>query len=125
MRNTNDQWTGKFGVYTDQDFLKNKEAQEHAMERYSNKNRKYLKNNKSYSYVGQEIDGIKKRFKVTGPGLEAASHRRGAGAVKKYLTHLKNNNMKSDFSRIRKKDREKFERNETRIREFEGMKSWK
>ncbi len=125
MRNTNDQWTGKFGVFTDQDFLKNKEAQEHAMEKYSNKNRKYLKNNKSYSYVGQEIDGIKRRFKITGAALEAASHRRGAGAVSKYLTHLKNNNMKSDFSRLEKKDWEEFEQIETRMREFENIKSWK
>ena len=125
MKNKTGQWTGKFGVYSNQDFLKNKEAQEHAMDWYTAKNAKVMKNHKSYSYAGREIDGIKKRFKITRGGLDAAAHRQGATAVRDYLRHMNNNNMKSDFSKLLKKDQTKFERIETRLREFEGIKSWK
>ena len=125
MKNKSGQWTGKFGVYSDQDFLKNKEAQEQAMEWYSAKNAKVMKNHKSYNYIGQDIDGIKKRFKITRGGLDAAAHRQGATAVKDYLSHLRNSNMKSKFSNLRKEIREKYERVETWLREFEGIKSWK
>ena len=117
MKNTTGQWTGKFGVYSDQDFLKNKEAQEQAMDWYMTKNAKSMKNHKSYSYIGQEFDGIKERVKISEAGLLAAGHRQGVGEVKNFLTYLKNNNMKSGSNYPKDKE-EKFKSIETRIRQF-------
>lgn len=117
MKNTTGQWTGKFGVYSNQDFLKNKEAQEQAMDWYTAINAKSMKNHKSYSYIGQEFDGIKERIKISEGGLLAAGHRQGVGAVKNFLKYLKNNNMKSGSNYPKDKE-EIYKSIETRIRLF-------
>ena len=75
------QFTGKDGVYSLQDFLKNKRAQENAQKAFKQAQWRYLKAVGADKYVGKEINGVK----ITQSGLLAAAHLKGQGSVKQYL----------------------------------------
>ncbi|MBR5555699.1 hypothetical protein IKU74_06795 [bacterium] len=81
----NNDWTGQFtgkdGVYSIEDFLKNKQAQENAQKAFKQVQWEQLKAIGADKYIGKEINGVK----VTQSGLLAAAHLKGPGAVKEYL----------------------------------------
>ncbi|MBR1424132.1 hypothetical protein IJ579_01050 [bacterium] len=74
------QFTGKDGVYSKEDFLKNQQAQENAVRDYSKKVWGYIKNTAS-KYDGEIINGIP----MTQSGMLAGAHLVGQGALLKYL----------------------------------------
>ena len=84
-RNYNNDWTGNFtgkdGVYSLNDFRKNKQAQENAQKAFKKAQWRQLKVLGLDKYVGSEINGVK----VTQSGLLAAAHLKGPGGVQEYL----------------------------------------
>ena len=74
-------FTGKDGIKSIQDFLKNPHAQENAQIIYKKKQWKYLKAVGADKYVGKIING----YTITPSGLLAGAHLKGAGSVIKYL----------------------------------------
>lgn len=84
-RNYNNDWSGQFtgkdGVYSLQDFLKNKQAQENAQKAFKQAQWRQLKAVGADKYVGKEINGVK----ITQSGLLAAAHLKGPTSVKQYL----------------------------------------
>ena len=85
-------YTGKDGVYSDNDFLNNPEAQEHAMYIFTQKQWGYIK---SYApkYAGKYINGIH----ITYSGMLAASHLLGHGGLDNYLSSNGKNKGKDGF----------------------------
>lgn len=83
--NYNNDWkgefTGKDGVYSLDDFLYNKQAQENAQKAFKLSQWRQLKAIGADKYLGREINGIK----VTQSGLLAAAHLKGPGSVQQYL----------------------------------------
>ncbi len=84
-RNYNNDWTGQFtgkdGVYSLDDFRKNKQAQENAQKSFKQAQWHQLKSLGLDKYVGKEINGVK----ITQSGLLAAAHLKGPRNVQKYL----------------------------------------
>ena len=70
------QWTGKDGISSSIDFLKNTDAQETAIRDYMSIQWKYIEHFKLDEYVGKELNGIT----ITESGLLAGAH------LKQYLT---------------------------------------
>ncbi len=83
--NYNNDWkghfTGKDGVYSLNDFLHNKQAQENAQKAFKQAQWRQLKAVGADKYLGKEINGIK----ITQSGLLAAAHLKGPGSVQSYL----------------------------------------
>ena len=83
--NYNNDWSGEFtgkdGVYSLQDFLRNKQAQENAQKAFKQAQWRQLKAIGADKYVGKEINGVK----ITQSGLLAAAHLKGPGSVIQYL----------------------------------------
>ena len=75
------EWTGKDGVWSKEDFLRNPRAQENAIREYHRKTWKYLKALGLDRYVGKTVGGIY----ITESGLLGGAHLLGAGNVKKFL----------------------------------------
>ena len=74
-------FTGKNGIYSVDDFLKNHEVQEIAQVEFKQKQWKYLENDGASKYLGQSINGIK----ITQSGLLGGAHIGGQGKVLKFL----------------------------------------
>jgi len=115
-------WTGKDGIKSHSDFLKNPSIQTKAINEYRVKIDEQLTTNGSMKHLGKKIDGIKSEIKITHPGLVAASHRQGAQKVRDYLNHLKSHDWKSDASTFGK-NRKAYLRVETRLREYQNRPS--
>ena len=77
--------------------------------------------------IGQEIDGLEGRFKLTEGGLIAAAHRAGAPTVRDYLKRQRDSGWKSDLSKWPSDPREKkmYQALETRLRKFETLPVYK
>ena len=99
------QFTGKDGVYSVQDFLKNKQAQENAQKAFKQAQWNQLKAIGADKYIGKEINGIK----ITQSGLLAAAHLKGPGAVKEYLQSDGKNIPKDAFGTSVENYMKKFE----------------
>lgn len=74
-------FTGKYGIKSKEDFLNNPEAQEALFEEWNNMLDRRTRNLGLDKYIGQTVDGVP----VTLEGIRAASHLLGHGAVKKAL----------------------------------------
>lgn len=99
------QFTGKDGVYSVQDFLKNKQAQENAQKAFKQAQWNQLKAIGADKYIGKEINGVK----ITQSGLLAAAHLKGPGAVKEYLQSDGKNIPKDAFGTSVESYMKKFE----------------
>ncbi len=80
----NNDWTGEFtgkdGVHSKADFLRNKQAQENAQKAFKQKQWSYM-TNFAGKYAGKTIGG----FEVTESSMLAGAHLCGQGAVQQYL----------------------------------------
>lgn len=121
--NKKHQWTGKNNIYSLDDFLKNQQVQENALNECLRLKDISLKNNGSYNYLGYSIKGIKSDFNISKTGLLAASHRLGAKNVINYLKLLEKDSDGKyyfDYDKIKnEKTKNKYKAIETRLREFE------
>ena len=99
------QFTGKDGIYSVQDFLKNKQAQENAQKAFKQAQWNQLKAIGADKYIGKEINGVK----ITQSGLLAAAHLKGPGAVKEYLQSDGKNIPKDAFGTSVESYMKKFE----------------
>ncbi|MDP6687881.1 MAG: hypothetical protein QF384_00125 [Alphaproteobacteria bacterium] len=92
-------WTGKYGVNSLQDFLNNPNAQDRAVMDFLRAVKRQLKGQKkgeiANTSIGKTVQGVGGTFVITQDSLIAAAHRRGAGAVKKYLDRLQKNGWNS------------------------------
>lgn len=130
-------WTGKYGIKSDQDFLNDPRVQERVFMDAVNVYRRQLgalrleKGNRQsevpLDLIGQEIDGLEGRFKLTEGGLIAAAHRAGAPTVRDYLKRQRDSGWKSDLSKWPSDPREKkmYQALETRLRKFETLPVYK
>ncbi len=94
-------WTGKHGVKSPEDFLRNPEAQERAFADFMARTEGYVRKGDLPKHIGREIEGVQDKFRITEAGLLAAAHRQGAGMVDQYLEYQGRNQWKSGkFDRI-------------------------
>ena len=93
----NNDWSGEFlgkdGIYSIQDFLNNKQAQENAQKIFKKKQWTYLKSAGADKYCGKFING----FEITPSALLAAAHLKGVGPVLEYLKSNGQENSKDAF----------------------------
>ena len=75
------QFTGKDGVYSVQDFLNNRQAQENAQKAFKQAQWRYLQNSGATKYLGQTINGIK----ITPAALLGGAHIGGHVKVGDYV----------------------------------------
>jgi len=68
-------FTGKYGVNSKDEFLKNRKAQEQALADYMADNFRRLKAKGATQKIGQKIAGIRGNITVTENGLAAAAHK--------------------------------------------------
>jgi len=84
-RNYNNDWSGQFtgkdGVYSVEDFLNNKQAQENAQKAFKQAQWRYLQNSGATKYLGQTINGIK----ITPAALLGGAHIGGHVKVGDYV----------------------------------------
>lgn len=121
MVDANGKWTGKFGVKSEEDFLKNPEAQEKAFGAFMGKMESYVKKTGAFKSIGVEIKGLKANFKISKAGLMSAAHRQGQVNVAKYLEFQKANGWKSDFSKLSPRQQGEFKSIETALRTYEHI----
>lgn len=88
-------WTGKYGVRSQADFLANPEGQERALSDYMRDNERQLRANGAFDHIGATVDGLRERFPVTRAGLLAAAHRYGARETRDYLNRIAGNRYTS------------------------------
>ncbi len=114
--------TGKYGVNTKKEFLNDPVAQEKAFADVMKRNEQQLraKKNNAVQYLGQQVDGVKAKFKISLSGLLAAAHREGARAVRQYLDHQKANKWVSNPKTFPSGPKI-FKSIETRLRVFENI----
>lgn len=84
------QFTGKDGVYSLNDFLENKQAQENANHTFKKTQWRQLKSYGLDKYLGKTINGNE----ITASGILAAAHLKGPGNVQEYLKSNGRNNPK-------------------------------
>ncbi len=110
-------WTGKYGIRGEVDFLRNPLAQERALSDLMKRTEVQVQFKNLRQHIGNQIDGIKSKITVTMGGLMAAAHRRGATGVENYFRFLQNNKWTTKGRRILPE----FAEVETRLREFEAV----
>ncbi len=110
-------WLPSTGIKSDQDFLKNPEAQERAMTDYLNDLDSQIKRLGLASEAGLKYQGKSGEITVTEAGLVAASHREGAPAVRTYFRALHNNGDKTNTLKMNAQQLHI----ETRLREFQNV----
>ena len=88
-------WTGRYGVHSEAQFLASLEAQEKALTDYLNNIVRQLRANGSFDYLGTVIKGRVATFTVTRAGLIAAGHREGAAETREYLDALQGSGFSS------------------------------
>lgn len=87
-------WTGKYGLNSVEDFLRQPEAQEKAFADFMARTEGYVRRI-APAYEGRVVEGRKASFEITEAGLVAAAHRQGAGMLAPYFEFQKDNNWKS------------------------------
>ena len=76
-------WTGKYGIFSKQDFLNNPVVQEIAARELTTTNWEIAKSYKLDRFVGRKMHGIY----VTKEGILAAMHLKGPTSVNNFITH--------------------------------------
>ena len=116
-------WTGKNGINSLEDFLKNPMVQERILNEYMEVQYRYLSHFGETKYVGETYQGIKSKFKITNTGLLAAIHRTGINYMNKFFQNIEKNERGCyymNYEKIKDSDlKTKFLWIETRLREFE------
>lgn len=115
------QWTGVYGIESTEQFLKNPAVQERAFADYVPIIQRELRSKGALDKVGQTIDGIEGRIRVTEQGLIAAAHRHGAGATNRYLRVIEKNGWDSRAAKIDRMSDATFREIETRLRTFQAV----
>ncbi len=123
-----------FQINSAQDFLESPKAQEYAMASYLNELQVQMSTKNLYDFEGLKIRGKEGIITITEAGLVAASHRRGAGTVRQYLSAVipdrgeagrKDSTFAYDSNRVYSSLEGNrvawFEQVETRLREFEKV----
>lgn len=117
------------GVSSDDEFLKNRDAQDKALAQVLGEYGRQIKTAGADRVVGREIAGLRAQITVTESGLIAAAHRAGIGNLQTYLKRMEANDWDSrravasiERETENPEERRKFEdwhrRIETRLREF-------
>jgi hypothetical protein len=112
-------WTGRFGITSDEEFLANPEAQEHALAEFLERTRKEAVAEGLFARLGKTIDGIVAPSEITEAGIMAAAHRMGARNLREYLEHIESTGWRSDPTIFPEgEEGKKYRAIETRLREF-------
>ena len=120
-----EEWTGKYGIRSWQDFLNNPQAQEAALVDWSESTDRYIRARHA-SHLNRQITGIKADIAVTESGLAAAIHKEGPGGVSAYFRWLDRHGWNSrdhqaEMQSLRSPVRDSFLAIETRLREFQNI----
>lgn len=114
-------WTARaasFGVRNEAEFLANPGAQEAAMGDFLRRAEAQLQANGAMRSAGGVLPGMDGRpIAITESGLVAAAHRRGAGAVQRWLQHR----SETPDAPLSERDRAAFASIEARLRGFAGI----
>ena len=114
-------WTGgasRFGIASEADFLANPAAQEAAMSQYLQRTERQLAANGALGAAGSTVTATDGRpLAITEAGLVAAAHRRGAGAVARWLDHR----TRTPDAPVPEASRAAFANVEQRLRDFAGV----
>jgi len=122
MKDRVGRWTGRQGIFGENDFLNDPVAQDQAMQDYFDMLEGQLTDKGAWDKIGQEIRGVKATFQITPQGLLAAAHRQGADAVRRYLDHLAQRGWASDVDTLgNTTEATTYRRIETRLRSFETV----
>ncbi len=122
MKDAQGNWTGKYGVTSESDFLKNPLAQEKAFADALNTYLTQLRRLGALGSVGQRVNQPQATISITTDGLVAAAHREGAEKIRQYLEHQRNNGWRSNFSGLPPKQESAFEEIDKRLRGFEKVR---
>jgi hypothetical protein len=113
-------WTDRaaaMGVRSETDFLTNPVAQEAAMGQYLQRTQRLLAANGALGAAGLTVTGTDGRpLAITEAGLLAAAHRRGAGAVARWVEHR----TRTPDAPVPEASRAAFANVERRLRDFAG-----
>jgi hypothetical protein len=88
MMDRHGNWTGKYGIHSQAEFLADPEAQEHALSDYLADNERQLRARGAFAQIGETINGLEDRFTITRAGIMAAAHRYGAPSTRRYLNRI-------------------------------------
>lgn len=117
-------FTGKDGIRSIDDFIQNPEVQEKAVRELLKRNYQYMMRYNVLPLVGSTISGKVKDFKITIPGMLAASHKEGGPMTAKYLKALeknKNGMYYLPYHKYKGNLLRGFLAIETRLREFSNI----
>jgi hypothetical protein len=121
-------WTGKYGVWSKADFLKNRTAQEKAFSDHFDKLGEQLEaavgepeEKSPVGRIGQKIQSIEGEFEISLNGLYVAAHSWGARMLREYLDFEEANGWNSEASLFPVDKLDAFEEIETRLREFQNI----
>ena len=115
-------WTGRFGITSDEEFLADPEAQEHALAEYLERTRRNAVAEGVFTRLGKTIDGIVAPFEITEAGIMAAAHRMGATKLREYLEHIEATGWRSDPTTFPEGRNDDYRAVEKRLREFSQEK---
>jgi hypothetical protein len=105
-------------VASDADFLANPAAQEAAMSAYLSRVEQQLSRNGAAGAQGETLRGINgQAITVTDAGMMAAAHRRGAGAVARWLQHR----IATPDAPLSNQQRQAYAQVERRLQDFAGI----
>ena len=120
-RDASGAWTERaaaHGVTSEETFLANPGAQEAAMAAYLGRTERMLAASGALSAAGTQVTGMDGApLAVTESGLVAAAHRRGAGAVARWLEHR----TRTPDAPVPDAQRAAFAQVEARVRDFAGV----
>lgn len=117
------QWTGKRGIDSAEEFLNDPEVQESALAEFMRAMEKDdLALDKPYGLhnIGQSVTSPHGDFTITRSGLMAAAHRIGGIALRRYLAHLDRNGWHSDSTKFPAGRFDDYSAAEGRLRAFEN-----
>jgi hypothetical protein len=121
MKDANGNSTGKYGVASESDFLKNPLAQEKVFADALNTYQTQLRRLGALRSVGQRVNQPQATISITTDGLVAAAHREGAERVRQYLEHQRNNGWGSNFSGLPPEQERAFKEIDKRLSGFEKV----
>lgn len=114
-------WTGRaaaLGIRSEADFLSSPAAQEAAMGQFLQRTEKQLAANGALGAAGTVVTATDGQpLPITEAGLVAAAHRRGAGAVARWLEHR----TRTPDAPVPEATRAAFASVERRLRDFAGL----
>ena len=120
-RDAGGNWTERaaaMGVRSEADFLASPAAQEAAMGQYLGRAERQLAANGALGAAGRSVTGTDGQpLAITEAGLVAAAHRRGAGAVARWLDHR----TRTPGAPVPEASRGAFAAVEQRLRDFAGV----